>query len=36
MSQEAAERILAGSQRSELGVQEEKLRKPQPVEQTAH
>jgi hypothetical protein len=36
MSREAAERILAGSQQTELGVQEQKLRKPQPANPTAH
>jgi tetratricopeptide (TPR) repeat protein len=36
MSRAEAERILAGSQAQELGVQREKLQKPQPSNPTAH
>jgi hypothetical protein len=36
MSQAEAERILAGSREQELGVQREKLQKPQPSNPTAH
>lgn len=36
MSRATAERILAGAQQAELGVQREKLRKPQPPNPTAH